>query len=111
MRGEKPPPGDMDGAADVPAGVDGLELGDAVGVRDLHAAQEGLHGGFLDRLGVGAGDSVRVTSSRTTLTLPTLGDEGVPRGVAVLAFDQPGPGAADLIDATSEVTDVRLETI
>jgi hypothetical protein len=31
--------------------------------------------------------------------------------VAHLAFDQPGPGAADLIDAAAPVTDVRLETI
>jgi NADH-quinone oxidoreductase subunit G len=65
----------------------------------------------LERLGVTAGDQVRVTSSRTALTLPTAADWGVPRGVAELAFDQPGPGAADLIDASAPVTDVRLETI
>ncbi|MCU1377167.1 MAG: nuoG [Acidimicrobiales bacterium] len=65
----------------------------------------------LERLGVTAGDSVRVTSSRTALTLTTQADLGVPRGVAHLAFDQPGPGAADLIDAAAPVTDVRLETI
>ncbi|MCU1485897.1 MAG: nuoG [Actinomycetia bacterium] len=65
----------------------------------------------LERLGVTAGDQVRVTSSRTALTLPTAADTGVPRGVAELAFDQPGPGAADLIDASAPVTDVRLETI
>jgi hypothetical protein len=29
----------------------------------------------------------------------------------VLAFDQPGAGAADLIDASATVTDIRLETI
>jgi NADH-quinone oxidoreductase subunit G len=65
----------------------------------------------LERLGVTAGDSVRVTSSRTALTLATTADVGVPRGVALLAFDQAGPGAADLIDAAAPVTDVRLETI
>jgi NADH-quinone oxidoreductase subunit G len=65
----------------------------------------------LERLGVTAGDSVRLTSSRTALTLTTQADLGVPRGVAHLAFDQPGPGAADLIDAAAPVTDVRLETI
>jgi hypothetical protein len=35
----------------------------------------------------------------------------VPRGVALLPFDQPGQGAADLVDAAAAVTDVRLETI
>jgi NADH-quinone oxidoreductase subunit G len=65
----------------------------------------------LERLGVTAGDQVRVTSSRTALTLPTAADLGVPRGVALLAFDQPGAGAADLVDAAAPVTDVRLETI
>jgi anaerobic selenocysteine-containing dehydrogenase len=65
----------------------------------------------LERLGVTAGDSVRVTSSRMALTLPVEADPGVPRGVAALAFGQPGPGAADLIDASSPVTDVRLENL
>jgi NADH-quinone oxidoreductase subunit G len=65
----------------------------------------------LERLGVTAGDALRVTSSRTTLTLPAEADPGVPRGVAVLPFDQPGPGAADLIDVTAPVTDVRLENL
>jgi NADH-quinone oxidoreductase subunit G len=65
----------------------------------------------LERLGVTAGDQVRVTSSRTALTLPTEADTGVPRGVALLGFDQPGQGAADLIDVSAPVTDVRLETI
>jgi NADH-quinone oxidoreductase subunit G len=65
----------------------------------------------LERLGVTPGDSVRVTSSRTALTLPVEADAGVPRGVAALPFGQPGPGAADLIDSTASVTDVRLENI
>jgi anaerobic selenocysteine-containing dehydrogenase len=65
----------------------------------------------LERLGVTAGDQVRVTSSRTALTLPTAADWGVPRGVAERAVDQPGPGAAARIDASAPVTDVRLETI
>ena len=28
-----------------------------------------------------------------------------------ISFDQPGPGAADLIDTASMITDVRLETL
>jgi NADH-quinone oxidoreductase subunit G len=65
----------------------------------------------LDRLGLTHGDPVRVTSSRSALNLPAAADETVPKGVALVAFDQPGPGAADLIDATAPVTDVRLETV
>jgi NADH-quinone oxidoreductase subunit G len=65
----------------------------------------------LERLGVSDGGQVRVTSSRSALTLTATADPVVPRGVAELAFDQPGPGAADLIDASTPVTDVRLETI
>ena len=34
-----------------------------------------------------------------------------PRGSASLIFNLAGEGAADLIDATAAVTDVRLETV
>jgi len=64
----------------------------------------------LDRLGVGTGDRVRVTSSRTTLTLEVAADTGVPRGSVALPFNLPGEGAADLIDGTQPVTDLRVET-
>ena len=65
----------------------------------------------LDRLGLASGSRVRVTSSRTSLVLDAHADPGVPKGTAVLWFNQPGPGAADLIDATGTVTDVRVETV
>jgi hypothetical protein len=42
--------------------------------------------------------------------LPVRAAPGIPRGIAFLTFNQPGPGAADLIDATAAVTDVRLQT-
>jgi anaerobic selenocysteine-containing dehydrogenase len=64
----------------------------------------------LDRLGVGTGDRVRVTSSRTSLTLEVAADTGVPRGSVALPFNLPGEGAADLIDGTQPVTDLRVET-
>ncbi len=69
------------------------------------------HPSDLGRLGVTTGDQVRVTSSRGSLTLGTVADASVLRGSAVLAFNQPGPGAADLIDARQPVTDVRVETV
>ena len=64
----------------------------------------------LDRLGVGTGDRVRVTSSRTSLTLEVAADAGVPRGSVALPFNLPGDGAADLIDGAQPVTDLRVET-
>jgi NADH-quinone oxidoreductase subunit G len=64
----------------------------------------------LDRLGVGTGDRVRVTSSHTSLTLEVAADAGVPRGSVALPFNLPGEGAADLIDGTQPVTDLRVET-
>ncbi|MBW8825655.1 MAG: NADH-quinone oxidoreductase subunit NuoG [Acidobacteria bacterium] len=65
----------------------------------------------LERLGVTDGAQVRVSSSRASLTLLVAVDEGVPRGVAALDYNQAGPGAADLIDIATAVTDVRVETV
>ncbi|HEV3401267.1 MAG TPA: hypothetical protein VG078_05550, partial [Acidimicrobiales bacterium] len=57
------------------------------------------------------GDWVRVTSARASLVLEAAADPGVPRGSASVDFNQPGEGAADLIDATQLITDVRVETV
>lgn len=65
----------------------------------------------LDRLGVATGDRVRVASSRGAVVLPALADDGVARGTVVLAFNQAGAGAADLIDVSLPVTEVRVETL
>jgi NADH-quinone oxidoreductase subunit G len=65
----------------------------------------------LDRLGVTTGGQVRVTSARASMVLTVCADAGVPRGSASITFNQPGEGAADLIDATAPVTDVRVETV
>ena len=65
----------------------------------------------LGHLGVTTGDQVRVTSSGDRSTLGAVADSSVLRGSAVLPFNQPGPGAADLIDARQPVTDVRVETV
>ena len=65
----------------------------------------------LGRLGLASGDQVRVTSSRASLVVEAIADPGVPRGVAAMAFNQPGTHAGDLIDADAGVTDVRVETL
>ncbi|MCU1485228.1 MAG: NADH-quinone oxidoreductase, chain, partial [Actinomycetia bacterium] len=63
----------------------------------------------LDRLGIAVGNTVRVSSSRGALSLAVESNSGVPRGVAVIRGNQPGPDAFDLIDAATAVTDVRIE--
>ncbi len=64
----------------------------------------------FDRLGVAAGDHVRLSSSKADLTVEIAADAGVPRGSAAVYFNQPGLHAASLIDASAPVTDVRVET-
>jgi NADH-quinone oxidoreductase subunit G len=70
-----------------------------------------LHPSDHARLGVDPGAVVRVSSSRGTATVVAVPDLGVPKGSAVLAFNQPAVNAADLIDATAPVTDVRVEAL
>jgi len=65
----------------------------------------------LDRLGVTTGGRVRVSSPRAAFVIEAQADAGVPRGSAALAFGVGDEGAADLIDATATVTDVRLESV
>jgi len=61
-----------------------------------------------ERLGLTQDDRVTVTSPHGTVTLPLRVDPGLPRGVATMPFNPPGPGAGELIDVTT-VTEVRLE--
>ena len=65
----------------------------------------------LDRLGVSTGQEVKVTSARGSLTTTVRADAAVPRGAVAMAFNQRGDGAADLIDASRPVTEVRVETL
>jgi NADH-quinone oxidoreductase subunit G len=63
------------------------------------------------RLGITNGDEVNVSSARSSFVVRAISDAGTPRGVAFLAFNQPGPSANDLIDVSVPVTDVRVETV
>ena len=63
------------------------------------------------RLGVESGTEVKVTSTRGSQVVAIEPDAGVPMGVARLDFSADGSGAAELIDATTAVTDLRVETI
>jgi anaerobic selenocysteine-containing dehydrogenase len=64
----------------------------------------------LDRLGLGNGGRVKLRGERGTLVGEAVVDDGVPRGSVALTFNLPGDAAADLVDATAPVNDVRLET-
>ena len=63
-----------------------------------------------NRLGVTLGTHLKVSNAKGSLTLPAVADAGVPKGVARLAFNQPGLSAGTLIDANALVTDVTVET-
>ena len=65
----------------------------------------------LNRLGVATGGRVRLSSPRTNTVVEVEADEGVPRGSAALAFNVPGLVAGDLIDVSTPVTDIRIETV
>jgi len=68
-----------------------------------------LHPQDFDRLGVGSGDDVRVTSNRGNVSVPTVADPGVPRGIAHLYANRAGGRANVLIDGNAPITDVRVE--
>jgi predicted molibdopterin-dependent oxidoreductase YjgC len=65
----------------------------------------------LTRIGVAEGTEVKVTSSQGSLTLPARVDARLAAGIARLAFTPGAPGAAELIDSSAMVTDVRVETL
>jgi NADH-quinone oxidoreductase subunit G len=64
-----------------------------------------------DRVGVADGGLVGVVTSRGRAELTVRGDAAVPEGLAYLPVNQAAPGAADLIDCTAPVTDLRLESL
>jgi predicted molibdopterin-dependent oxidoreductase YjgC len=70
-----------------------------------------VHPTDRDRIGVADGGSVRVVTARGTTVLAVRGDEQTPAGTAFMIFDQPGEGAAELIDITQSVMDLRLESL
>ena len=65
----------------------------------------------LERLGLRGGGRVKVGSAQGSLILDVKADAGVPRGSAALWFNVGTEGAADLIDASAPVTNVRLDTV
>jgi predicted molibdopterin-dependent oxidoreductase YjgC len=63
----------------------------------------------FDALGIETGTPVRISSARGSITASAASDAGVPRGSAVVPFNAPGGGGADLVAADEVATDVRVE--
>ena len=71
-----------------------------------------VHPNDLARVGVAAvGDTVRVTSARGTVEVPVRTDTAVAPGTCFMPFAQSDTvGPNDLIDVTTSVTELRVET-
>ena len=66
-----------------------------------------------DKVGVGVAGvtQVRVRSAKGEVTVPAVVDKSLAAGTASLALSQPGTAAAELIDSTAPVTDIRIESV
>ena len=63
----------------------------------------------FDKLGVDAGAIVKVVSGKGELMAPVAVDAGVPAGSAAIPANAPDANANQLIDASTSVTDIRVE--
>ena len=64
----------------------------------------------LERLGVRADDPVKISSSRGSLTTAVTPDATIPQGIVVMSWNQGEPSPTALIDTTTPVTEIRVET-
>jgi NADH-quinone oxidoreductase subunit G len=65
----------------------------------------------LDRIGVPEGADVTVTSAKGGVVLPVRTNPAVARGTAWAPFNRPGASIADVVDAGTAITDVRIERL
>jgi predicted molibdopterin-dependent oxidoreductase YjgC len=65
----------------------------------------------VDKLGVVEGADVRLSGARGDLVVPVRADAGVPRGIVRVPFNHDGGAVSTLIDASGDVTDVRIEAV
>ena len=65
----------------------------------------------LPRIGVQAGDDVRVTNAQGAVVVPVRTSDNVQRGTAFVAHNQPGPDLRALVSAERLVTDVGIESL
>ena len=74
-------------------------------------ASVSIHSLDLDRIGASEGANVRVSNSHSSIVLPVRVTDSVPRGTAVIPFNQPGADVRELIRHSESVVDVRIESI
>lgn len=70
-----------------------------------------IHSLDLERVGAPEGSNVRVSNSHSSIVLPVRVSDAVPRGTAVIPFNQPGADVRELIRHSESVVDVRIESI
>jgi anaerobic selenocysteine-containing dehydrogenase len=70
-----------------------------------------IHSLDLDRVGAAEGANVRVSNSHSSLVLPVRASDSVPRGTAVIPFNQVGADVRELIRHGESVNDVRIESM
>lgn len=70
-----------------------------------------LHPLDVERAGVAAGSDAKIISAKATVIMRVEADPSVLRGTVWVPFNQPGSSVGELIDATSAVTDVRIENL
>ena len=70
-----------------------------------------IHPLDLERVGAAEGANVRVSNSHSSIVLPVRSNEKVPRGTAVVPFNQPGADIRELVRHGDSVVDVRIESI
>jgi anaerobic selenocysteine-containing dehydrogenase len=68
-----------------------------------------LHPLDAERIGASEGSTVTVSAAGQGVRLPVLCSGAVPRGVALVPFNQPGDDIRSLVSRGSDVTDVRIE--
>ena len=70
-----------------------------------------LHPTDMEKLGLGTGGKVKVTSTRASRGLDAVADPTVARWTAWMPFNQPGGAASDFLDSSAPVNDVRIENV
>ena len=70
-----------------------------------------IHPLDLERVGATVGANVRVSNAHSSIVLPVQANEKVPRGTAVVPFNQPGADIRELVRHGDSVVDVRIESM
>ena len=65
----------------------------------------------LERIGVAQGTGVKVSNQHSSIVLPVVASDSVPRGTAWVPFNQPGADIRELVRHGDAVTDVRIENV